>query len=193
MTEHLLEEQEFSRVVPAHHHLMIGEGLPERVGRHPVAKSEIFRKVLQQRIDRGTVEGFIHIASVVGLTLEHVIAQADTRGMFQVQGHSFHYSRVDGDVPVPFVGSGISRLLLQDGEPIPEGELLIDQIAEVEGEEITYAKSKVDPYDEEHVVPVPTIGYQVLGDPNNIVHALDRFSRMLTGKLCRDGLASRCD
>ena len=32
VTEHLLKEQELSWIVPAHHHLMIGEGLSERVG-----------------------------------------------------------------------------------------------------------------------------------------------------------------
>lgn len=41
VTEHLLEKQKLTGVVATHHHLVVGKGLAERMGRHPITKTEV--------------------------------------------------------------------------------------------------------------------------------------------------------
>ena len=74
VTEHLLEEQELPGVVAAHHHLMVGERLTQRVGSHPITKTEVSCHTLQHGIDGLLADGLILVTTIIGSAAEHIVA-----------------------------------------------------------------------------------------------------------------------
>ena len=107
---------------------MVGEGLTQRVGRHPVAKSKVSRNTFQHGVNRRTVDWLVKVSSVVGLTSEHVVTESNTRGILEVQGNRFDYGRVDGDVAVTTTSSCVLGLLLQNGESVSERAVIVDDV-----------------------------------------------------------------
>lgn len=183
VAKHLLEKQELPGVVAAHDHLVIGERLTQRVGSHPITKTEVFRHTLQHGIDGLLADGLVLVTSIIRGTAEHIVAQVDTRGILQIEGNCFHHGGVDGDVTVALMLPSVLGFLLQNGEAVTEGTVVIDEVGEPEGSQVTHSETKVDTNDEQHIVSKPLFLNEELGDTDDIIHTLDGLSGMLLGKL----------
>ena len=186
MAEHLLEEQELPWVVAAHDHLVVGERLTQRVGRHSVAKSEVTGDALQDVVNASPMNGLVHAGSIVGLAAEHEVAEPNAWGVLQIERDRFDNGSVDGYVTVTLMRPGVLGLLLQNGKPVTEGAIIIDDVGEPEGGEVAHTKSKIDANDEEHIVSEPLLANKKLGDTDDVLHILDGLGGVLVGKLMGD-------
>lgn len=117
----------------------------------------------------------------------------DTRGILQIESNCFHYGGIDGNVAVALVLPGVLGFLLQNGEPITEGAVIVDKVGEPEGSQVAHSKTEVDSNDKQHIIPEPLFLNKELGDTDDIVHALDRLSRVLLSKLTVNLLGSGSD
>ena len=183
MAEHLLEEQELSRVVAAHNHLVVCERLAQCVSGHPVTKAKVFGDTLQDGVNGSPVDGFVLVASVVGFATEHEVTEPNVGGVFQVERNCFDDGGIHRYVAVALVGSCVLGLLLQNSEPVTEGALIVDEVGEPQGDKVTDTQSKVDAHDKQHIVSVPLLSNEELGDADDVVHILDGLSSVLVGKL----------
>lgn len=183
VTEYLLEEQELAGVITAHHHLMIGKGLTQRMGRHTITEAKVFGNAFKHKVNGLLADGLVLVYSVIGLTTEHIVTEVNAGRVLKVQGHSFHNCCVDGDVAVALTLAGVSRLLLQNGETVTEGAVIIDDVGEPKHTEVTDAKSKVNTNNEQHIISEPLLSNQELRNADNIIHALDGLGGVLDSKV----------
>ena len=183
MTEHLLEKQELTGVVTRHDHLVVSEGLAQRVGSHPITEPTVTSDTLEDIIDSLLGHRLVLIGTTVGLGAEHIVGEANAFLVFKVQGDGFDDGVVDSDVAVLMNLARIAGLLLVHGEPVTERAVVIDKVGKAQGTEVTHAKSKVDAYDEEHIVSPPLMLDEVLGDADDVVHTLDGFGGVLVSQL----------
>lgn len=129
------------------------------------------------------MDWLVEVASVIGLTAEHVVAEPNAWGILQIESNRFDNCRVDCDVAVPLMLTCILGLLLKNGEPVSEGTVIIDDVGESQCNEVAHTKSKVDAYDEEHVVSVAPLLDEELRDADDVLHILDGLCGMLTCEL----------
>ena len=183
VTEYLLEEQQLAGVVAAHDHLMVSEGLTQRVGRHAITKTKVFGDTLKHEVNGLLADRLVFVHSVIGLAAEHIVTEVNTGRVLKVQGHSFYNCCVDGDVAVALTLAGVPRLFLQNGKAVTEGAVIIDDMSEPKHTEVTDAKSKVDTNNEQHIISEPLLSNQELRDTDDVVHALDRLSGVLDSKV----------
>lgn len=148
VTEDLLEQQESPGIVIADQHLVVSEGLAESVGCYHDVKTERIGDLLQDSVDGHPAQRLVLILAVIGVAGEHVVAQVDAGGVFQVQRHSIDHGVVDCDVAVLLDFAGVAGFLLQDREAGLESKFIIDQMTEPQGKQITDSKSEVDSNDE---------------------------------------------
>ena len=193
VVQHLLQEQKLSAVVVAEKHLVIAERLAQRMGRHLDIEIQILGDALEDSLDGVNADRLIDAAAVVGDTAEHIVAQAHAWGVLQIESDRFDDCGVDRDVAVLFTLARVARLLLEDREAVPEGAVLINNIGEAQHPQIACAESKVNAHDKEHVVSVPAIADKVLGDGEDVVHALDRLCRVIRCQFRCGVLLRRCD
>lgn len=126
VTEYLLEEQELAGVVTTHHHLMIGEGLTQCVGRHTITKTKVFGDALKHKVNGLFTDRLVFVHSIIGLAAEHIVAKVNTGRVFKIQGHSFHNRCVNGNVTVALTLASVPCLLLQNRKAVTEGAIIID-------------------------------------------------------------------
>lgn len=193
MAEHLLEEQELPWVVATHDHLVVGKRLTQRVGRHPIAKPKVTGDTLQNVVNASPMDRFVHTGSVIGFAAEHEVAEPNAGGVLQIKRDRFDNSSVDGYVTVALVRSGVLGLLLQNGKPVTEGVIIIDDVGEPERGEVAHSKAEVDANDEEHIVSEALLANKELGDTDDVLHILDGFGSVLVGKLVGDLFSRRGD
>ena len=160
VSEYLLEEQELARIIAAHHHLVITEGLSQRVGCNPCFDTQSLSDFLQHPIYGHPAHRLVLVTASVALAPEHVVVELPG-SVLQVQFHGVHHGFVNRDVAVLLNLAGLLGLLLQYRKGSLEGEALVDQVAEPQLNQITDAESEVDAYDEEHVVAVALLLNQV--------------------------------
>ena len=183
VAEYLLEEQELAGVITAHHHLMIGEGLTQRVGCHAITKTKVFGDTLKHEVNGLLADRLILVHSVIGLAAEHIVTEVNTGCVLKVQGHGFHNCCVDGDVAVALTLAGVSRLLLQNGKAVTKSAIIIDDVSEPKNTEVTDTKSKVDTNNEQHIISEPLLSNQELRNADDIIHALDGLGGVLDSKV----------
>lgn len=193
VTEHLLEEQELPWVIAAHDHLVVCECLTQRVGRHPITKSKVSGNTLQDIIYARPMDGLVFVASVIRLAAEHEVAETNTGGILQIERNRFDNGCVHCYVTVTFMSSGVPCLLLQNGEPVTEVTVIVDDVGEPEGGEVAHTETEVDSNDEEHIISEPLLANKELRYTDDVVHILDGFSGVLVGKLVCDLLSSGGD
>jgi len=160
VSEYLLEEQELAGIIAAHHHLVITEGLSQRMGCDPCFDAQSLSNLLQHPIYGHPTHRLVLVTTSVAFAPEHVVVELPG-GVLQVQFHGVHHGFVNRDVAVLLNLAGLLGLLLQYREGSLEGEALVDQVAEPQLNQITDAESEVDAYDEEHVVAVALLLNQV--------------------------------
>ena len=73
--------------------------------------------------------------------------------------------------------------LLQNGEAVTEGTVVIDEVGEPEGTQVAHSQAEVDSNDEQHIVSEPLFLNEELGDTDDIIHTLDGLSGVLLGEL----------
>lgn len=173
MSEHLLKNQQLSLAIPRHHHLMISECLPKRVGGHVSVDMKFFSNAFQNLFNGVPVDWFIHPSLQVSVAAEHVVAQSTARILCKEEFYRVHDRHVNCNVSVLLHRSGLLRFLFQNGEGLLKGAIFIDEITEPQSSQIAYTKSKVDAYDEEHVVPVTVLVHQEVADPLDISDVFD--------------------
>ena len=183
VTKYLLEKQQLAGVVAAHHHLMIGEGLTQCMGRHTITKAKVFSDTLKHKVNGLLADRLVFVHSIIGLAAEHIVTEANVWSVLKVQGHSFYNCCVDGDIAVALTLAGVSRLLLQNGKTVTESTIIIDDMSEPKYTEVTDTKSKVDTNNEQHIISEPLLSNQELRDADDVVHALNRFSGVLDSKV----------
>ena len=131
----------------ADQHLVVSEGLAESVSSHHDVKTERIGDLLQDPVDGHPAQRLVLVLAVIGVAGEHVVAQVDAGGVFQVQRYSIDYGVVDCDVAVLLDFAGVAGLLLQDREAGLESKFIIDQMTEPQGEQVADSKSEVDSND----------------------------------------------
>ena len=183
VTEHLLEKEKLSGVVPTHDHLVVSKRLAEGVCRHSISKAKVSCNAFQHGINRSSMDWLILIRAIIGLAAEHVVTEPNTGSVFQIEGDRFDYCSVDGDVAVTLVLTGVLGLLLQNREPVSEGAVIIDEMGEPKCDQVAHAEAKVNANDEEHIVSITLLSNKELGNADDVVHVLDWFSGMFGGKL----------
>ena len=183
VAKHLLEKEELPGVVPTHDHLVVSKRLAEGVGGHPVSKAKVSCNTLQHGVNRSSVDWFILIGTIIGLTAEHVVTEPNTRGIFQIEGNCFDHCSIDGDVAVTLMLTGVLGLLLQNRESVSEGTVIIDEVGEPKCDQVAHTEAKVNANDEEHVVSIALLSNKELGDADDVVHVLDWLSGVFRGKL----------
>lgn len=127
------------------------------MSRHLNVEVEVFGKPFQNPVNGVPMDGLILGTTVVGLTTEQVVAQADIGSILQISDDGLADGCIDGNVAVPLVLPGIASLLFEDGEAGLEGHIIIDEMSEAELPEVAHSESKVDANDEEHIVTVTPI------------------------------------
>lgn len=183
VTEHLLEKEKLSGVVPTHDHLVVSKRLAEGMGRHSISKAKVSCNALQHGINRSPVDWLILIRAIIGLTAEHVVTEPNTRSVFKIEGDCLNYCSVDGDVAVSLMLTGVFGLLLQNRESISEGAVIIDEVGEPKCDQVAHAEAKVNSNDEEHIVSITLLSNKELGNADDVVHVLDWLSGVFWGKL----------
>ena len=73
--------------------------------------------------------------------------------------------------------------LLQNGEAVTEGTVVIDEVGEPEGTQVAHSQAEVDSNDEQHIVSELLLLNEELGDTDDVVHILDGLSGVLLGEL----------
>ena len=183
VTEYLLEEQQLAGVVAAHDHLMISEGLAQRVSRHAITKTKVFGDTLKHEVNGLLTDRFVFVHSIIGLAAEHIVTEVNAGRVLKVQGHSFYNCCVDGDVAVALTLTGVFRLLFQNRKAVTEGTIIIDDMSEPKHTEVTDTKSKVDTNNEQHIISESLLSNQELRDANDVVHALYGLGGVLDSKV----------
>lgn len=183
VTKYLLEKQQLAGVVTAHHHLMIGEGLTQCVGRHTITKAKVFSDTLKHKVNGLLADRLVFVHSIIGLAAEHIVAEVNTGRVLKVQGHSFYNCCVDGDIAVALTLAGVSRLLLQNRKTVTESAIIVDDVSEPKYTEVTDTKSKVDTNNEQHIISESLLSNQELRDADDVIHALDRLGGVLDSKV----------
>lgn len=95
--------------------------------------------------------------AVIGFAPEHIIAETHAGGILQEEEDGFDDGLVDGDVSVLLPLSGVTGLLLENGEAVLECEIVIDEIGKSKHPQVADSQSEVDANNEEHIVPIPLI------------------------------------
>ena len=95
--------------------------------------------------------------AMIGFASEHVVAETQTRSIFQIEFDSGTDSGVDSDVAVPLMLPGVAGLLFEDGEGRLEHHVVIDKVGEAKHPKVAHSKAEVDANDEQHVVSVSLI------------------------------------
>ena len=183
MTEDLLEQEQLTGVVVGHEHLMESKGLSQGVGRHMDIQTEVLANTTDDSINGIAVDRNIFVAASIAFTSEHIIAELYARCIFKVQGYGFDDSRVDGNVPITLLLSGILGLLFQNGKGVLEGAVGINNMRESKGKQIADSQTEVYANDEEHIISIPFLANKELGDPVDILDVLDRLCGMLSSDL----------
>jgi len=176
-----------------HNHLVVTEGLAERMGGHLDIDIKLGCNTLEDTVNGFDAQGFVEVATVIGNTTEHIVAERDIRSVLQIEGDCFDDRSIDGHISVLLALTSVAGLLLEDGKAVLECEVVVNEVGEAEHTKVAHAKSKVDTYDEEHIVAVSTFIYKVLGDTLNIVHTLNRFGCVFRCQLTVSILYSRGD
>lgn len=159
VVEHLLQEQKASGIVMAANHHPIAEGLTKRVGRHAVGEAEVAGDAFEGYVDGLSGQRVVLVLSPIGFRPEHIVAQAYAGSMFEIKRYGFDDGVVNSDVAVLLPNTGVTGLLLEDGEAVFEGEVRIDDVGEPKRLQVRNAEPKVDTDDEQHVVPIPALLY----------------------------------
>jgi len=183
VTKYLLEKQQLAGVVAAHHHLMIGEGLTQCMGRHTITKAKVFSDTLKHKVNGLLADRLVFVHSIIGLAAEHIVAEVNAGRVLKVQGHSFYNCCVDGDIAVALTLAGVSRLLLQNRKTVTESAIIVDDVSEPKYTEVTDTKSKVDTNNEQHIISESLLSNQELRDADDVVHALDWLGGVLDSKV----------
>ena len=183
VTKYLLEKQQLAGVVAAHHHLMIGEGLTQCMGRHTITKAKVFSDTLKHKVNGLLADRLVFVHSIIGLAAEHIVAEVNTGRVFKIQSHSFHNCCVNGDVAVALMLACVPGLLFQNGEPVTKGAIIIDDVGEAQGAKVADTKSKVNANDEQHIVSETLLSNEELGDADDVIHTLDGLSSVLDSKV----------
>lgn len=176
-----------------HNHLVVTEGLAERMGGHLDIDIKLGRNTLENTVNGFDAQGFVEVATVIGNTTEHIVAERDIRSVLQIESDCLDDRSVDGHISVLLALTSIAGLLLEDGKAVLECEVVVNEVGEAEHTKVAHTKSKVDTYDEEHIVAVSTFIYKVLGDTLNIVHTLNGFGCVFRCQLTVSLLYSRGD
>jgi len=162
VVEHLLQEQELAVVIMRHQHLVVAERLAERMRRHLHIKTEVGSDALKDTVNRLDAEWFVNTTAVIGYATEHIVAQAHTIRVLQVERHSFPNSLVDSDVTVLLALAGVTCLLLEHREAILERKVVVDEIGEPKHTKVANTESKVDADNKEHIVAVSPFLNQIV-------------------------------
>lgn len=80
-------------------------------------------------------DGLIFVHSVIGLAAEHIVTKANVWSVLKVQGDSFDNCGVNGDVAVALILACVPGLLFQNGEPVTESAIIIDDVGEAQESE----------------------------------------------------------
>ena len=181
MTENLLEQQESPGIIVAHQHLVVGEGLAERMSSYLSLKTERTSDFLQYPIDGHSTHRLVQVPAVVGFAAEHEVAETDAGGVLQIQRHSIDHGVVDRDVTILPDFAGVRSLLLQDRECGSESKFIIDQVTEPETEQVADSKTEIDSYDEQHIISVPSASQEPGRHLLYVLNILNRFRSVLAG------------
>lgn len=105
------------------------------MGRHAVTKSKVTSNAFEHRVNGLLADGFILIHSVIGLATEHIVTEANVWSVLKVQGDSFNNCSVDGDVAITLMLARVPSFLFQNGEPVTECAIIIDDVGEAQESE----------------------------------------------------------
>lgn len=150
---------------------------------HAVTKSKVTSNAFEHRVNGLLADGLILIHSVIGLAAEHIVTEANVWSVFKVQGDSFNNCGIDSDVAIALMLACVPSLLFQNGKPVTEGAIIIDDVGEAQRAKVADAKSKVNTNDEQHIVSETLLSNEELGDADDVIHTLDGLSSVLDSKV----------
>lgn len=163
------------------------------MGRHAVTKSKVTSNAFEHRVNGLFADWLILIHSVIGLAAEHIVTEANVRSVLKVQGDSFDNCGVNSDIAVALMLARVPGLLFQNGEPVTESAIIIDDVGEAQGAKVADTKSKVNANDEQHIVSETLLSNEELGDADDVIHTLDGLSSVLDSKVSVHLLGGRSD
>ena len=117
---------------------------------------KVFSDSLQNLVDRLWSDRFVMVAAVIGCAAEHIIAQRHVRSILQIEGDSLDHGVINGDVTIALTLTGVAGLSLEHGEAVLEHQVLIDEVREAKLTQVADSQSKVNAYDEEHIIAEPS-------------------------------------
>ena len=87
----------------------------------------------------------------------------------------------------------VPGLLFQNGEPVTESAIIIDDVGEAQRAKVADTKSKVNANDEQHIVSETLLSNEELGDADDVIHTLDGLSSVLDSKVSVHLIGGRSD
>ena len=87
----------------------------------------------------------------------------------------------------------VPSLLFQNGEPVTEVAIIIDDVGEAQRAKVADTKSKVNTNNEQHIVSKALLPNEELGDADDVIHILDGLSSVLDSKVGVHLLSSGSD
>lgn len=153
------------------------------MSRHAVTKSKVTSNAFEHRVNGLLANGFVLVHSIIGLAAEHIVTEANVWSVLKVQGDSFNNCGVNGDVAITLMLARVPCLLFQNGEPVTEGTVIIDDVCEAQGAKVADTKSKVNTNNEQHIVSETLLSNEKLGDADDVIHALDGLSSVFDSKV----------
>lgn len=183
MVKHFLEKHQLPGVVVTHQHLMITEGLAQSMGRHPYAETQLGSDALKDSVERPVSHRSVGAGLAGRFRAEHIVAQMDTGRVLKVKRYGLDNGGVDSYIPILLASAGVAGLLLKDREAVAEDKLIGYKVGEPKNFKVADAKPEVYANNEEHIIPISTMGDEVLGYAGYIIQALNGLGGMLVESL----------